>query len=217
IAGKYIDIGSNDREFWMYVKQPMDDDNFFYCAHDDFERGNVRLPIPFDTDWVLMALGMKTYSTTDVYETRPVEREGALLLSQKTTTRQGQPVVKNTIFNVEWDEGRRPAVRGHMIYDSRGTLITSASIKNARTITVRDPATGRPARVQIPTSVVLDWPTQKFSMEMVLKGEKVNEEFTAERAAQLFRRPTINGSSAIDLATYQFRPSARSRGQAPSR
>jgi hypothetical protein len=212
IAGRILDAGSN--EFWMYMK-PVDGDNFFYCSHDDYSRGTARLPVPFDPDWVMMALGMTTLDPAAEARAEARDRDGTYVLYHKTTTRQGQPVTKATVFNVETDNGRRPAVKEHLIYDGRTDqpALARAQVKAAKTVTTNDP-TGRPTQVQIPTHVVLEWPRQKFSMEMRLSDEVVNESFSDARRRELFTRPTIRGTNPIDLARYEFRPTAR--GQAPA-
>jgi hypothetical protein len=214
LGGRFVDIGSNDREFWMYAK-PIGRDNFFYCSHDDYSRGAAQLPVPFDPDWVMMALGMTNYDPAAEYETQARDREGTYVLYQKTTTRKGDPVTKATVFNVDWNSGKQPAVKSHIIYDARNQVLCQASIKSVRTITTRSLDGNRPAMLQIPTQVVLSWPQQKFEMDMRLGGEKVNDDFS-DTAAKIFQRPKISGSTAIDLATYNFRP-ASYRGQSPRR
>ena len=213
LGGRFIDIGSNDREFWMYAK-PIGKDNFFYCSHDDFARGGAQLPVPFDPDWVMMALGMTTYDPNAEYTTESREREGTYVLFQKTTTRKGDPVTKATVFNVDWNGGKQPAVKSHMIYDARNQLICNATIKAVKNVAARTDDNRR-ANLQVPTHVILSWPQQKFEMDMRLGGDKVNEDF-GDASAKIFQRPKISGSNPIDLATYTFRPTSY-RGQAPRR
>lgn len=211
LAGTMIDIGSNDREFWLYAK-PIGRDNYFYCSHDAFAKGDVKFPIPFDTDWVMQALGMAEYDPAGQYEVKPNKEQAAYVLYQQTKTRTGLPVVKATVFNANWEDGKKPAVRKHVIYDQKDPYkpIASAEVVAAKTV----PMGG--GYVQIPTEVILDWPQQQFRMTMKLGKERVNEEF-GDRATALFNKPSIRGTNPIDLARYQFVvPSSNARGQAPS-
>ncbi len=48
-------VGSNEDRFWFYVKQQ---DALYHCTYNDFEKGAVDLPFPFEPEWVLEALGM---------------------------------------------------------------------------------------------------------------------------------------------------------------
>lgn len=210
LAGTMIDIGSNDREFWMYAK-PIGKDNYFYCSHDAFASGDVKFPIPFDTDWVMQALGMAEYDPNATYEVKPNREQAAYVLYQNTKMRTGLPVVKTTVFNADWADGKKPAVRKHVIFDARDQkMIASSEIVAAKTVPL--PGGGY---AQVPTEVILDWPQQQFRMTMKLGRERVNEEF-GERAASLFNKPNIRGTSPIDLAKYQFVVPSSYRGQAPS-
>jgi hypothetical protein len=210
LAGTMIDIGSNDREFWMYAK-PLGKDNYFYCSHEAFAGGDVKFPIPFDTDWVMQALGMAAYDPNAAYEVKANREQAAYVLYQRTKTRTGLPVVKTTVFNADWADGKKPAVRKHVIFDERDpkTPIASAEIVAAKTVSL--PGGGY---VQAPTDVILEWPQQQFKMTMKLGRERVNEDL-GDRAASLFNKPSIRGSSPIDLAKYQFVVPSSYRGQSP--
>ena len=49
IASNLVNIGSNDREFWMYTKVP--EKTYLFCSHADFPQASRQLPVPFDPDW----------------------------------------------------------------------------------------------------------------------------------------------------------------------
>lgn len=69
-----VDMGSNDKEFWVYVAAPGDAPVYVFASHDDFESGKAKMPggIPFEPEWVMQALGMKTFPLTNEYEQVPV-------------------------------------------------------------------------------------------------------------------------------------------------
>jgi hypothetical protein len=209
LTSQELDMGSNDREFWMYVKR-LPGDNYFFCSHEDFDKRGVNFPVPFDPDWVMMALGMTPYDPNGTYTVTTNEREQAYLLQQQTTTRQGEPITKVTVFNVDYQQGRRPVVRGHIIYDANRQRICSAEIK-----AVRPPDPGQTTFLQVPRHVVLEWPQQEFRMELKLAGERINEDLS-DRAVALFNRPQIRGTNPIDLARYQFVQPSSYRGQIPA-
>ncbi|CAN5569903.1 hypothetical protein BH11PLA2_BH11PLA2_36190 [soil metagenome] len=200
-----VDLGSNDREFWMYVKR-MDGPNYFYCSHDEFARGaGKKFPIPFDTTWVMQALGMANYAPDGQYTVDVNKQQRKYLLKEKTTTPNGVPVMKLVVFNIDHESGRKPVVWKHLIVDEKNQTIASAEVLSAKTVTVKDSAGGS-NYVQVPSEVVLEWPQQKFRMRLVLDKERVNEDFSARMA--LFQRPQIRGTNPIDLATYNFTPTS---------
>ena len=50
------DFGSNENEFWYWISQ----DNppyLYHCNYSDLSQGNVKLPFPFQPDWVLEVVG----------------------------------------------------------------------------------------------------------------------------------------------------------------
>lgn len=206
-----VDLGSNDREFWMYVKR-LDGPNFFYCSHEEFSRGaGKRFPIPFDTDWVMQALGMASFPPDGHYEASINEQHRKYVLMQRATTPAGVPVKKLIAFNVDHDGGRKPVVSKHLIADENNQTLAVAEIIRAKAVQAGvDPSTRQPQYVQVPTEVVLEWPQQKFRMKLMLDGERVNEDLR-DRHATLFTRPTIRGAHPIDLATYTFEPTTRSQ------
>jgi len=218
ITSHELDLGSNEQEFWMYLKR-LDGPNFFFCSHEDFDRRAVNFPVPFDPDWVMMALGMTHYDPADRYTMEYDEKNSRYWLRQQTTTRQKQSITKTTVFNADYERGRFPVVRGHLIEDQNKNRVCWAEVEAVNNHPLgKDPATGREAFVQVPTRVTLEWPQQKFRMKLTLEGETVNDpDLTgnSQRAAVLFTRPDIRGSNPIDLARYQFTPAPTPRGQAP--
>ena len=217
LTSQELDLGSNGNEFWMYAKR-LDGPNYFFCSHDDFDRKAVNFPVPFDPDWVMMALGMTRYNPADRYTLDNDEKRQLYWLKQQTTTRQGQQVTKSTAFNVDYRNGKLPVVCGHLIEDQNGKAICAAKIEAAHTEPIGiDPVTQRTSFLQVPTKVVLQWPQQKFTMELTLAGWKINDQellTQSARASALFSRPQIRGTNPIDLARYQF-TTPTARGQAP--
>ena len=216
IGGTQLDVGSNPAEFWLYVKPA---DTYVFCSHDDFARGKANLPadLPFDPDWVLQALGMLTYPTgpdAPRYTAAVDQRERLYSLSWDARTPRGEAVTKAIVFAGDPADGTHPQVLRHVVKDAAGKVIASADIKEVRFKPVgTDPRTGKPASVEVPTRVALAWPPQQFKADLSLSRERVNE-LTPEQFDRLFHKPDIQGSSPVNLAGAQFRPSSY-RGAAP--
>ncbi len=207
VLGELVQIGSNDREFWMLTRSPLEP-TYVYCSHADFQNGRGRLPIPFDPDWALEALGMATYDTGLPYRVETDQRRGVHVLTVDTTTPQGVPVKKSVVLEPNPPEGR-PHVRQHLILDANNKTVAAAEIKEAVTLPVGSDAQGKTVYVQVPTRVSLEWPQQQVRMELKLGRPKVNERMTEAEAAQLFSRPTRSDVRPVNLAEVQYTPSAR--------
>ena len=199
-SGSEVDVGSNTNEFWMYVKRP--EQTYVYCSHDDFTRGKAQLPVPFEPDWVLEALGMSTYDPNLTYQIDADQKNRVYTLSFDTRTPQGEPIRKVVVFAGDRAAGDRPQVLKHAVLDANRKVIAAAEVKEVKTI-----ASGTGA-VQVPTHVVLEWPQQKFKMDLTLGRPRLNETMTAQEQAFFFVRPEIRGATPINLATSPFRPSS---------
>lgn len=192
----------------MLTKPPMDQ-TYVYCSHTDFKRGAGQLPIPFDPDWALQALGMATYDPKLHYEVKTNQKDKLYTLMMDSTTPQGTPVKRVIVFDPN-PRANESHVREHLILDANGKLIASAKITKAALIPVGG------ANVQVPTRVVLEWPQQKAKMELRLGRPRINEQMSEGEMRDLFTRPQPrDGVNPINLANAQFTPSSY-RGATPN-
>ena len=216
LGGDQLDIGSNAQEFWMFVKQPKP--TFLFCSHTDFPKVQDDLPVPFEPDWVLQALGMSTYDSTKNYEVEIHEKNRAYYLKYEDTTPAGQKVMRVTEFAADATEGNQPQVRRHMILAQTKTGWQTNMIAEIHKVSVvdagNDAQTGQRAYVQVPTDVTLEWPQQKVKLALSLGKPQLN---TREEAV-LFSKPAkIDNASPVNLADYRSNgsPSGLIRGATP--
>jgi hypothetical protein len=209
-VGAKVDLGSNSDQFWMYLDAPASKPMFVFASHTDFEQGKARLPAgspPFEPDWVMQALGMTVLappSPSNQYTVSQDNGHRTYTLSWNGVapngTPNGQPVIKEIVFNADRGTDSNPQVKKHIIKDRKGKVICTAEIKQAKTA----PSGGPDSRpIQYPTLVVLKWEEQKFKMELDLKQAVVNRPFTEDQARSMFTRPNLN-TRPIDLARYDF-------------
>ena len=218
-SGSEVDLGSNDQEFWMFVKRP--DPTLLYASHDDYAAGRAALPIPFETDWVLEALGMSTYDPNLAYTADADQKDRVYTLSWDDRTPQGEAVRKVIVFSGDRESGERPQVRKHVVLDAARNVVASAEITEVERRVVPAPPNSQQADMTytIPTHVVLEWPQQKFKMDLTLAKPRVNEPFSDAEYNYFFRRPDIPGANEVNLATANIRPTssraASYRGSTP--
>jgi hypothetical protein len=176
------DIGSNDQEFWFWIAKG--DPYLFHCSHQDFSRGNVRLPFPFQPEWVMEALGAAPFDEKANYQVTS-SRGNTIELVQQAVSPQGQPVKKVTLFN-------NGQVSGHLLQDAKGNLLCAAYITEVQP--------GRATGATLPRRVELVWPAEKLKLKMRLDGVTVNPQIGADRMAVLFTRPNLQNVQTYDLA-----------------
>ena len=177
-----LDVGSNDRLFWFWVKRNQPP-AVYYCHHEQFAGSPLRQVIPIDPDWLIEALGL-------------VEFDQALPI-QNPVTLPGNRLEVRTIR--ETPEGAASksiiidAVRGWVleqhVYDARGQLIASAVASRHR----RDPATG----VIMPGRVDINCPRAELSMRIDLGDVEINR--LLGNPQELWTMPSYQGSPMVDV------------------
>src|SRR5262245_13479521 len=90
-------LGSNDQEFWYWIKENKPPD-LYHCSYTDLARGGVRLPFPVQPEWVMEALGMDHYDASR--GNFSVQMRGATFeLIEQTVSQENQPIKKVIVFN----------------------------------------------------------------------------------------------------------------------
>jgi hypothetical protein len=187
VSNPAVDIGSNDQELWYWVGKA--DPHVFHVNYKDLP--NVKdMPFPFQPDWVLEALGMATYDENKTYKLGSNATEW--LLEEDTTSPQGQPVKKITVFNKGTTRGSTPQVTAHRLYDDKNNLICSATIIEVQ----QDGATS----TVVPRKVVLSWPKEKMELKMTIGEVRVARDIDPKRAETLFQRKGLSNLPSYDLA-----------------
>jgi hypothetical protein len=194
VSTTYVDIGSNGEKFWFWVKDG--ESPLYYCSYNDYEKG-VKLPLPFQPEWVVQALGMAKYDANRQYKVET--KQGTYELIENTTV-QGVPVRKITILNARnVTDASSPQVLGHVVQNAQtGATICKATIKHVRSATYR--TVHGEERVSYPSDVVLEWPDQKLVMTMQIGKASVNQKLTGEQENRYFTLPNWQGIKSVDLA-----------------
>ncbi|HYV34236.1 MAG TPA: hypothetical protein VE988_00945 [Gemmataceae bacterium] len=188
-----VDLGSNDKEFWYWIRQSGDPQVF--CSYQALEQGQVKkMPFPFQPDWVLEAMAMGNYGPAEKYELA-VEKE-QLKLIERTKSPQGLPVKKIIVFNRAKANTNPPSSCQPQITDfllveeANNKLICSAHITRRQII----------GKTEIPREMELRWPEAKLKLILHLDHITLN---TAQRPIQpqVYVRTQMKGIGSFDMAT----------------
>jgi hypothetical protein len=184
-----VDLGSNEQEFWYWIKRG--DPYQVFCSYQALEEGRVKqMPFPFQPDWVLEAMGMGKYGPADKYEL--VTEPGHFKLVERTKSPQGVPVKKIIVFDAlnRQTQPDKPQVLEFLVQDERtGKEICSAKIKRRQIL----PG----GHGEIPRELELRWPEQNMKLVLQLNGVQVNQQLPP----RVFARTKLNGVQSFDLAT----------------
>jgi len=181
LSKREADIGSNDREFWYWMAK-AEPPYLIYCSYQDLARG-VRVPFPFQPEWVMEALGMSELDPGQNYRLE-ADRNGWKLV-QDALNPQGQPIRKITVFN-----RANLQVRDHLIQDAKGKEICAAHITEHQLVN----------GVNVPRKIALEYPAERMALKMRFGEVTVNRPFDPEQFNWLFTRPNWPGIQSYDLA-----------------
>ncbi len=201
-----VDIGSNDNEFWFWISAAKDEDGVarvHYCSYTDMAAGKARMPFPFQPDMIVSALGLGEYDPKGNYTVKDDPKTISLI--EQTTSAQGQPVQKVTVFSRTRVGPGKPQVLAYLLLDDKGAEICRASVQDVQTIAV-----DRDARAVLPQRVQLVWNAQKIELKMRLFDTQANS-IDPQKAAKLFSRADLASIPASNLAQGSDAPKGYSQ------
>lgn len=188
-----IDIGSNDERFWFWIRQAPKP-YVFTSRHDRIAVAQQNIPIPFQPDWIIEALGVIPIDENDVQlvpvENPPRGQRWGKLISRRMSP-QGTPVRKVTLVDLA-----HGVILEHALYDEKGDLIASAKLSDQH----YEPHTN----AVVPHRIDLNWPQTRMSLTLKLGPVQVNPQISG----QLFALPSIPNCPVVDLGqmTANARP-----------
>ncbi len=181
-----VDLGSNDQEFWYWVKRVQPPYQVF-CTYKDLNEGRVRqMPIPFQPEWVMEAMGMGQYGPPEKYTLEHDAR--TLRLVEKTTSPQGVPIRKVIVMERQAVRAPRPQVTEFLLQEEKGKEICSARITEVQV----DPSTG----AIVPRRIELRYPAEKLKLAMKFDAMKINQSLPNT----VFARQLMQGIPSFNLA-----------------
>jgi hypothetical protein len=180
-----VDMGSNDQEFWYWIRR-NEPPYLFHCSHEEFAKGQVRLQVPFQPEWIMEALGMAEYDPAKPYQV--VANKNTVELIEPAVLPQGQHVNKVTVFTRN-QNGLQ--VTGHVLRDSQNKEICTATVLRSQ----QDAATG----VTLPKVVELKWEAEHLKMQLHMQNASVNA-MEGQRNPDIYARPNMKDIQPYDLA-----------------
>jgi hypothetical protein len=195
---KYADIGSNDKEFWFWVKGAKEggEKAIYFCNYD--ESGASPLASSLQPDWIIEALGLRVIDNEEAarIEVTPGKTPGTLTLTQRQTSPQGETLLKETILSEQTHK-----ILEHRIYQAEGKkLLARAALSEYMKYSVGD-ASGEDAEtVYLPKKIRLEWLQENLVLNVSMKEVQVNPRFTTERRQALFTEPRYDNFVRVNLA-----------------
>jgi hypothetical protein len=209
--GEEADFGSNDEQFWFWVKR-SEMPYVFLASHEQMGQSEILRQIPFQPDWLMEVLGVVPLKEEEFTLSFDDTAERTARLKSERLSPSGQPVQR--VIRVDTRYG---LIREQSLYDSSGRLIAKAYLNDHR----RDAETG----VILPRLVQIEWPQPKPHPMLKLNIEIGDIEVNpSHMPSQMWEVPEKNGFQTVDLgklprtaSPHQFAQPAPNRFAGPSR
>lgn len=206
--GKEVDFGSNDEQFWIWTRPRGQPPAIYYAAHQDMDIARQHLPMPFEPEWLMEAMGVVPLTKEGCrMETEP--SMAALRLISDHQMGDGSSIRKIIVVHA-----CKGYVMAHSTYDESGKLLVRAQLHDYRV----DRATG----AVLPHHIKLDWPQAEMSLAMDLGHVEVNPPAIP---AAVWTMPQLPGTALVNLgdprlggqqyASRRPEPAARQNRPAP--
>ncbi len=199
IADVKVDMGSNEREFWLYLSSPASEPLYVFASHADMADGKAKMPegVFFESSWVLELIGMAKLPADADYRTTINARERTYTLSWKSRIANGISVQRELVFDADAATGTRPQVRKHVIRSAK----TNAEIASAEILAAQIVSDKNRLAFQYPRRVVLKWAESPFEIDLTLDKAVTNAQMAGDASRRgLFTQPTVKNVTPIDLA-----------------
>lgn len=166
-----VDLGSNQERFWFWVKG---EEGVLTARHDQLAAAQEKLPLPFEPDWVIEALGVIPLDESEIeFEPHPTEPK-QVYFKRKRTAPDGSPVELVSII----DKGQG-VILEHSLVDRRGGIIALAKLSGHRlNFEVKVNEKGRREKTGpgliLPEYVTLSWPREQLGLKMHFGEIQIN-------------------------------------------
>jgi hypothetical protein len=196
VAGSDVaDFGSNPDEFWYWISK-AEPPYVFHGKYADMPEAKSQLPIPFQPDLVIAALGIGEYDPNAKYEVRTTKDYVELI--EPSVSIQGKPVWTVTVFNRGTVTAAKPQVVAYRLIDDKGKEIAVATITGTQV--------NRETGAMLPKSLVLTLtpektPNDKVEMKMVFDNLQVQRFDKDQRATIFALSDALGNRQGYDMAS----------------
>lgn len=180
------DLGSNHDEFWFWIKGPIGEPSpQYYCSYKDLEKGIPFMPIPFQPQWIMEALGLGPYGPPERY--RLEYDDQTLRLVEKARSPQGIVVRKVIVMKRRPMTAPEPQVTHYLLIDDlTNKEICSAHITQVMVLN----------GAVVPKKLELNWRERNATLSILLEKVSVN----VALPEQAFVRRSLTGVQSLNLA-----------------
>ncbi|WP_166826097.1 hypothetical protein [Thalassoroseus pseudoceratinae] len=186
LGSEEADFGSNDEQFWFWIRRG--DPYLFTARHEHLPAVSERLPIPFQPDWIMEALGVREIDPSKIKLQQPGPSPNIVNFVLEESLASGQKIRRE--LQVDRNLG---IVLGHSLYDGAANLVAKASLSDHRR---------EPSGVIMPHRVDLEFPLTQMELTIELKEINVNP---SHLPASMWELPHLPNVRQYDMGEHLAR------------
>ena len=183
VTGSELDIGSNDDQFWLWIRRHQPPVMLF-CRHDQYAQSSARRLLPIRADWMPELLGLVNFRPEDRHEGPFPLPDGRIEIRSRIHSGEGE-LFKSTLL-----DGTTGLVVEQHLFTTTGERLASCRTSRHRV----DPQSG----AALPRLVEVSWPASGIEFQLELAAITTNT--PATDPGQLWQMPAYEGYEPIDLA-----------------
>jgi hypothetical protein len=198
------DIGSNDEKFWYWISN-KDQPFIYWCRYDELSASE--LPVTYQPDWIIEALGLKSITPDEAAAIRVGKGldAGTTVLTFPPVRDRGEPYIREMV--VSNTDRRLQKLR---IFSEAPRSLIAEAVPSSYQSYPGDIASPERTTCYLPHKLRLDWRREQFALEVTLTKEVKVNQFDHARSAAMFTEPELDGYERKNLAKL-------SRGSQPER
>jgi hypothetical protein len=195
-AGMMGDIGSNDTEYWFWVKDKTQR-AIYYCNYDEAESN--RQAATFQPDWIKEAMGLRVIPEAEASEiTLKPGDPGTLVLTHRPHKSGGVAYTRVTII----DKATHRILEHRLLTGDQKTILAWAKVPEGymEATDLADSGSGK-SSVLIPKRLQLRWVQEGLTLDVTFRDVQINNPIKQSQREDLFVEPHLGKSySRINLA-----------------
>ena len=193
--GQEADIGSNESEFWFWVKR-NDPRSVYFCNYND--KGESPLTTSMQPDWIIEAMGLRAIPDDEIDKMTVTQGKnpGEAVLAIRQWTPQGVEVIREMVVSETTKQ-----VREYRLWSAdRKQLLADAVVLDYGYFNVApSEANELASSVHLPKKMRLNWIQERIALDVQMNRKvTVNSKIEPKRRANLFVEP--EGLARVDLA-----------------